>query len=339
MRVGFLVSSVSREAGGLFQSVRGLAKALVSTTSNICVFGISDEQTAVDLQEWRPLSVQVFRPRLRAWGYSNELVPAMVGADLDVLSVHGLWKYCSVGSQRWHRQTGRPYVVHPHGMLEPWALRNAKRKKQIAALLYENEHLRRAACLCALSEAEAESMRAYGLRNPICVIPNGVDLPEQPDRSATKANSRPFGEFTKDRKILLYLGRLHPKKNLANLIRAWNDSQRWRSDSWVLAIAGWDRVDTKANSSVSQLPLRSFFSARNSVRKKANAIARATHSRPAFAKRRPADDRAGSMGPCKTGAYDTGMQSAGGFLGRSGVANWIESAGNCHRLEPTHRNE
>ena len=241
MRVGFLVSSVSREAGGLFQSVRGLAKALVSTTSNICVFGISDEQTAVDLQEWRPLSVQVFRPRLRAWGYSNELVPAMVGADLDVLSVHGLWKYCSVGSQRWHRQTGRPYVVHPHGMLEPWALRNAKRKKQIAALLYENEHLRRAACLCALSEAEAESMRAYGLRNPICVIPNGVDLPEQPDRSATKANSRPFGEFTKDRKILLYLGRLHPKKNLANLIRAWNDSQRWRSDSWVLAIAGWDR--------------------------------------------------------------------------------------------------
>ena len=44
-----------------------------------------------------------------------------------------------------------------------------------------------------------------------------------------------------DRKVLLYLGRLHPKKNLANLIRAWNDSQRWRSDSWVLAIAGWDQ--------------------------------------------------------------------------------------------------
>ena len=241
MRVGFLLSSVSREAGGLFQSVRGLAKAVRSTTFNVCVFGISDEQTAVDLQEWRPLSVQVFRPRLHAWGYSNELVPAMLGADLDVLSVHGLWKYCSVASQRWHRQTGRPYVVHPHGMLEPWALRNAKRKKQVAALLYENEHLRRAACLRALSEAEAESIRAYGLRNPICFIPNGVDLPEEPDRSATKPDSRRFGEFARDRKVLLYLGRLHPKKNLANLIRAWNDSQRWRSDSWVLAIAGWDQ--------------------------------------------------------------------------------------------------
>ena len=130
MRVGFLVSSVSRKAGGLFQSVRGLAKAVASTNANVQVFGIRDEQSAVDLQEWQPLSVQTFRPRLRAWGYSNQLVPAMLDADLDILSVHGLWKYCSVGSQRWHRQTGRPYVVHPHGMLEPWALRNASGRNE-----------------------------------------------------------------------------------------------------------------------------------------------------------------------------------------------------------------
>jgi glycosyltransferase involved in cell wall biosynthesis len=271
MRVGFLVSSVSRKAGGLFQSVRGLAKAVASANANVRVFGISDEQSAVDLQEWQPLSVRTFRPQMRAWGYSNELVPAMLGGDLDVLSVHGLWKYCSVGSRRWRRQTGRPYVVHPHGMLEPWALGNAKWKKRIAALLYENEHLRRAACLRALSEAEAESIRAYGLRNPICVIPNGVDLPELGDDAALNAPSavasavlsgapgyaqrigspgtahatatglRTFGQ---GQKILLYLGRLHPKKNVASLIRAWNDtfnSQRSSSDSWVLAIAGWDQ--------------------------------------------------------------------------------------------------
>ena len=97
MRVGFLVSSVSRKAGGLFQSVRGLAKAVASTNADVRVFGIRDEQSAVDLQEWQPLSVQTFRPRLRVWGYSNELVPAMLDADLDILSVHGLWKYCSVG--------------------------------------------------------------------------------------------------------------------------------------------------------------------------------------------------------------------------------------------------
>ena len=236
MRVGFLVSSVSREAGGLFQSVRGLAKAVASTNANVRVFGIRDEHSAVDLQEWQPLSVQTFRPRLRAWGYSNELVPAMLDADLDILSVHGLWKYCSVGSHRWHRQTGRPYVVHPHGMLDSWALRNARWKKRIAAALYENQHLRGATCLRALSESEAQSIRSYGLRNPICVIPNGVDLPD-----LRESNGKTQSE---SRKTLLYLGRLHPKKNISNLIRAWNEtfnSQRGSGDHWFLVIAGWDQ--------------------------------------------------------------------------------------------------
>lgn len=236
MKVGFLVSSVSREAGGLFQSVRGLAKAVASTNADVRVFGIRDEQSAVDLQEWQPLSVQTFRPRLRWWGYSNQLVPAVLDADLDVLSVHGLWKYCSVGSQRWHRQTGRPYIVHPHGMLEPWAVENAHWKKRIAAALYENQHLGAATCLRALSEAEARSIRSYGLRNPICVIPNGIDLPELSDSKAKIPSER--------QKTLLYLGRLHPKKNISNLIRAWNETfntQRGGGDQWVLAIAGWDQ--------------------------------------------------------------------------------------------------
>jgi len=236
MRAGFLVSSVSHKAGGLFQSVRGLAKAVASTNADVRVFGIRDEQSAVDLQEWQPLSVQTFRPRLRAWGYSNQLVPAMLDADVDVLSVHGLWKYCSVGSHRWHRQTGRPYVVHPHGMLEPWAVRNAMWKKRVAALLYENQHLREAACVRALSQAEARSIRSYGLRNPICVIPNGVDLP---DVIESNPKTQPA-----NRKTLLYLGRLHPKKNISNLIRAWNNSfsaQCRSGEDWVLAIAGWDQ--------------------------------------------------------------------------------------------------
>src|SRR5881392_488455 len=245
MKVGFLVSSVSREAGGLFQGVRGLAKAVASTNANVRGFGIRDEQSAVDLQEWRPPSVQTFRPRLRVWGYSNQLVPALLDADLDILSVHGLWKYCSVGSQRWHQRTGRPYVVHPHGMLEPWALRNARWKKRIAALLYENQHLREAACLRALSEAEARSIRSYGLRNPICVIPNGVDLPEPVDSSILETQKPVFRIFAEHRQILLYLGRLHPKKNVANLIRAWKqtlDAHPQTRKEWVLAIAGWGQA-------------------------------------------------------------------------------------------------
>jgi poly(glycerol-phosphate) alpha-glucosyltransferase len=239
MKVGFLVGSVSREAGGLFQSVRGLANAVTCASVDARVFGISDSNTAVDLPKWRPLFVRAFPPQFRAWGYSNQLLPALVGADLDILSTHGLWKYCSFASQRWHRRTGRPYIVHPEGMLESWALRNAGWKKRFAALLYEDRHLRGAACLRALCEAEAQSIRAYGMRNPICVIPNGVDLPDLSETPTLQAQA-----FGAGRKILLYLGRLHPKKNVANLIRAWKqilNSHLSARASWVLAIAGWSQ--------------------------------------------------------------------------------------------------
>jgi poly(glycerol-phosphate) alpha-glucosyltransferase len=129
-------------------------------------------------------------------------------------------------------------------MLERWALQNAKWKKQIAALLYEHTHLRGAACLRALCEAEAQSIRVYGMRNPICIIPNGVDLPDLVESSALEVESLPFQKFAQGRKVLLYLGRLHPKKNVANLVRAWKqmlESHPSAAKNWILAIAGWGR--------------------------------------------------------------------------------------------------
>jgi poly(glycerol-phosphate) alpha-glucosyltransferase len=245
MRVGFLVNSVSREAGGLFHSVRGLANAVVSANLEARVFGMSDPNSALDVLKWQPLSVRTFRPQSRSWGYSNQLLPALLGANLDVLSTHGLWKYCSVASGRWQRQTRRPYIVHPHGMLEPWALQNARWKKRIAALLYEDRHLHGAACLRALCEAEAQSIRAYGVCNPISVIPNGVDLPQLTGSSVAEPASPAFRAFAQGGKILLYLSRLHPKKNVANLIRAWKqifNSRPSTREDWVLAIAGWDQA-------------------------------------------------------------------------------------------------
>ena len=156
MKVGFLVSSVSREAGGLFQSVRGLAKAVMSESANVSVFGIADPNSALDVPSWQPLFVRTFEPQFRAWGYSNQLASALLAADLDVLSTRWLMEillgcFTSMASA----DSPTPYIVHAHGMLEPWALRNARWKKRIAGLLYQNQQLRGAACLRALCEAEA----------------------------------------------------------------------------------------------------------------------------------------------------------------------------------------
>jgi poly(glycerol-phosphate) alpha-glucosyltransferase len=82
------------------------------------------------------------------------------------------------------------------------------------------------------------------LNNPICIIPNAVDLPRSIENPNSGTESLLL-KFADDRKILLYLGRLHSKKNLANLLRAWKealDSDPSMTENWVLAVAGWGQA-------------------------------------------------------------------------------------------------
>jgi glycosyltransferase involved in cell wall biosynthesis len=190
--------------------------------------------TAADRPLWRQTAVTTVRllgPR--RFGYAPRLAGQLSAADLDLLHAHGLWMYPSIASLGWARKQRRPYIVSPHGMLDGWALHNSAWKKRIAAALFERRHLNGAACLHALTAAEAWSMRAFGLRNPICVIPSGVDLPAGPLQSRAETGAEP--------RTLLYLGRLHPKKNLEALLGAWSSLRSHpRARSWRLVIAGWD---------------------------------------------------------------------------------------------------
>jgi len=129
-------------------------------------------------------------------------------------------------------------------MLDPWALGNSAWKKRLAGLLYENAHLRRAACLHALSQAEVRAIRVYGLRNPVCLIPNGVDPPPSLEAPAPPWQDKEL----EDRPVLFYLGRLHPKKNLLNLLRGWALAQRAvpGASPWRLVICGWDQAGSEA---------------------------------------------------------------------------------------------
>jgi poly(glycerol-phosphate) alpha-glucosyltransferase len=120
-------------------------------------------------------------------------------------------------------------------MLDPWALNHSKWKKRIVGLLYADKYLCSAACIHALCESEYESIRKYGLKNPVAVIPNGIDLPKQQAKLEA-----PWQELTASKKkVMLFLGRIHPKKGLCNLIKAWS---KIAFSDWVLVIAGWSQI-------------------------------------------------------------------------------------------------
>jgi poly(glycerol-phosphate) alpha-glucosyltransferase len=167
----------------------------------------------------------------------------LLQTDCDLVHQHGIWQFISVAALHWQRKVKRPHLISPRGHLDTWALQHSRWKKRMAQVIFENQHLRNADCLHALCDAEAIAMRDYGLRNAICVIPNGVDLPEEGSRvTGPEAHFEPLAQ---SRKVLLYLGRIHVQKGIVNLLRAWAKVHRTEAKAdtreWVLAIAGWDQ--------------------------------------------------------------------------------------------------
>jgi poly(glycerol-phosphate) alpha-glucosyltransferase len=194
-----ITGPVSRKAGGLFESVRRLVQSLAETGMDVRVLGIQDEFTAADLAAWSPVSVSAFKPTWPArFGYSPEFLEELAEFAPDLTHTHGIWLYPSVVTNRYSRREGTPYMISAHGMLDPWAIRHSRWKKLIAYFIFEKAHLRGASCLRALCEAEARAMRQVGLRNPIAIIPNGIDLPVLQDHGTRGQKTEDGGRRTED---------------------------------------------------------------------------------------------------------------------------------------------
>jgi glycosyltransferase involved in cell wall biosynthesis len=241
IRAAMLSASVSRQAGGVFWSVRALSRSLIDSGCDVRVFGGDDAYSSEDRNKWGQTPVTVL-PTVgpRAFGFQRGLMNALSAYRPDLLHVEGLWMYPSLAAVRW-AGGNRPYLVSPHGMLDSWAVRNSAWKKRLAGLLYENAHLKAAACLHALCHSEYESIRAYGLRNPVAIIPNGVETETYDCGQPQWKNLLP-----RDSQVLLFIGRIHPKKGLNHLLHAWARAKQESpsaSKAWRLVIAGWEEAE------------------------------------------------------------------------------------------------
>lgn len=238
LKVAILTPSVSRAAGGIFDIERRTAQSLAGFADlELRVYGTIDQHTEADLPSWLPIRPLVFPFKgPQVFRFSPALQRAFLANDCDLVHANTLWTHASVILRRWKRMTGKPNVITINGMLDGWAVNNSQVRKRVAAFLYERANLDAASCLHVNTEMELRSVREYGLRNPACIIPNGVDLP-----SDLASGSSPWAAGVAGRPVLLFLSRLHPKKNLPSLLTAWAALQRRQPCSWLLAIVGWDQ--------------------------------------------------------------------------------------------------
>ncbi|WP_289006650.1 glycosyltransferase [Parabacteroides sp.] len=127
------------------------------------------------------------------------------------------------------RKEGIPYLVSPRGSLEPWSMRQKKLKKNLGMMLYQREDIVKSACIHATANSERDNIRALGFKNPIAVIPNGINIENYPIKEFKKKDGK---------KTILFLSRIHPKKGLDLLFEAWSQIPYDTRRTWQIKVAG-----------------------------------------------------------------------------------------------------
>lgn len=168
------------------------------------------------------------------------------------LHIHGLWQQSSAVAGPIARELEMPYVVSAHGMLESWAMAHKRWKKALYMSMVEGANLRGAACLHALTAAEADDYRRLHLTNPIAVIPNGVSVPEHLSPGSFLSQYPDLAQ----KKIILFLGRIHYKKGLDILLKAWSRIERSAEAQLVLAGPDFEGTQQRVQALVDELRLR-----------------------------------------------------------------------------------
>lgn len=133
-----------------------------------------------------------------------------------VLHLHTLFgRYC-ISVARWARLNRVPYVISPHGALMPNAVKVNYWKKWIFLRLYAKE-FRAAAGFHVTAESEIEAVkRFFGTTRPIVNASLGATISEE-----VGGESRWTAEELTAFRDVVFVGRIHPVKNLSSLIRAW----------------------------------------------------------------------------------------------------------------------
>ena len=229
MRLLRVVHSLCSELGGPVTAIQAITPALATLGVETEVISLADEKVALEDKWSIPVhgmggaSFYGYTPRLATWLRAHH-------KSFNAVIVHGCWQYQGLGVWRVFRNQRTPYLVYPHGMLDPW-FKFRYPLKHLKKCLYwpwgEYRVLRDAAAVLFTSEEEKRQARKsfwlYRCRERVVNYGTAAPTGDPIEQEACFLKEFPRLE---GKRILLFLGRVHEKKGVNNLIRAWARIQK-----------------------------------------------------------------------------------------------------------------
>lgn len=162
-------------------------------------------------------------------------------SNYDIVHQHGAFLPISLFTKSLSNKI--KIVISPHGLFEPERLKIQSQKKNIARLFFENSNFSRSACLVACSKQEALNLEELNFSVPIAILPNGIVDSFLSDKTTVKERNlfREKKKIPKDKKILLFISRIHHIKGLPLLLEVISKMKsEFQKSDWLLVIAGID---------------------------------------------------------------------------------------------------
>lgn len=243
MKILHLVANFSPEWGGPVRVVYGLTEALAKKEIKVFIFGPIKKGNDKNILYPKETTVRLFSQDFlyRLWtGHSFSLKKALRAEieKFDLIHIHEIWHYPQFVASRLAKRYNKPCIITIHGELEPWCLNHKALKKKIYSSLIQKKILKEASALQALTKEEVKNISRFVDNKNIFLIPNGINLENFKNIPPREKFEDLYPEL-KGKKVILFLGRIHPKKGLDILAKTFSIISEYRKNV-RLVIAGPD---------------------------------------------------------------------------------------------------
>jgi glycosyltransferase involved in cell wall biosynthesis len=245
MRILHIIRSVNPEGGGPIEGLKQLSTLMRQYGFVIDILSL-DSPDDVWVKEC-PLPVHAVGPALGTYGYSSKLTPWLEAhsKDFNHFIVNGIWQYHSFATHRVLKKQNKPYQLFTHGMLDPW-FKHQYPLKHLKKCLYwlwgEYPVIRDAKHVLFTCEDEKilarQSFKPYHCNETVVTYGTAGHKGNAEEQRTLFLTSFPH---LQNKRFLLFLSRIHPKKGIDLLIEAFAQSGKGQPDL-QLVIAGPDQV-------------------------------------------------------------------------------------------------
>lgn len=248
MRVLFITPYLGLIYGGIAKVVTELVQALGNQQISVDLITTNANDTAyqdVPLNTW--VEYSNYRVRYFSSWHRNDFIlsPSLINwlfkhiFDYHLVHTHTIFSpliSLAHGACQYHKV---PYVMTPHGMLEPWALSYKARKKRFYYNLFEKSALQQASRIQVLTSSEAQQVKSLGFEHST-IVPNGIHHQEFGTLSSSELFYQEFPD-ARNKNLILFLGRIDPKKGLDLLALAFAKVRNHFPETHLI-VAGPDSI-------------------------------------------------------------------------------------------------